>query len=128
MTYLLDTHTFLWFLESPSLLPLRTRELIENSALELAVSLVTPWEIAIKSATGKLDAEAILDDFDAIVERARLTLLVPTVAQVIRSGRLPAHHRDPFDRLLAAQAMEPGWTLLSKDAVFDAYGVRRLWA
>jgi PIN domain nuclease of toxin-antitoxin system len=128
MTYLLDTHTLLWFLEMPVKLPVRTRDLIENPASDLAVSLVTPWEIAIKVAAGKLDAEAILNDFDSIMERGRFDLLLPTVAQVIRSSRLPRHHRDPFDRLLAAQTMEPGWTLLSKDAVFDTYGVKRLWA
>jgi PIN domain nuclease of toxin-antitoxin system len=128
MTYLLDTHTLLWFLWTPAMLPVRTRELIENPGSALAVSLVTPWEIAIKVASGKLDAEEILEDFDSIMERGRFHLLMPTVAQVIRSSRLPRHHRDPFDRLLAAQTMELGWTLLSKDAVFDNYGVKRQWA
>jgi PIN domain nuclease of toxin-antitoxin system len=128
MTYLLDTHTLLWFLWTPAMLPARTRELIENSTSDLAVSLVTPWEIAIKTATGKLKADEILDDFDSIMERGRFHLLVPTAAQVIRSSRLPWHHRDPFDRLLAAQTMELGWTLLSKDAVFDTYGAKRIWA
>jgi PIN domain nuclease of toxin-antitoxin system len=128
MTYLLDTHTFLWFLESPALLPARTRELIENPASALAVSLVTPWEIALKVASGKLDAAGVLDDFDSIMERGRFNLLLPTVVQVILSSRLPRHHRDPFDRLLAAQTMELGCALLSKDATFDAYGVKRVWA
>jgi PIN domain nuclease of toxin-antitoxin system len=128
MTYLLDTHTLLWFLLAPERLSVRTRDLIENPASKLVVSLVTPWEIALKVAVGKLEAGEILDDFDAIMERGRFTLLLPTVAQVIRSSRLLLHHRDPFDRLLAAQAMDLGWTILSKDASFDAYGVKRLWA
>jgi len=107
---------------------MRTRKLIEKPDSDLAVSLVTPWEIALKAAAGKLDAEEILDDFDSILQRGRFNLLLPTVAQVIRSSRMPMHHRDPFDRLLAAQAMELGWTLLSNDVVFDAYGVKRVWA
>ena len=128
MTYLLDTHTLIWFLRSPQALPARVRGLIEDEATTLAVSLATPWEMSIGTSIGKLDAEDILADFESIVARARFNVLVPTVAQVIASGRLPWFHRDPFDRLLVAQAMELGWSLLSKDVVFDAYGVRRIWS
>jgi PIN domain nuclease of toxin-antitoxin system len=128
MTYLLDTHTLIWFLRSPASLPTGIRKLIEDPASTLAVSLATPWEMSIKTSIGRLDAGDIVDDFESIMTRGRFNLLVPTVVQVIRSGRLPWYHRDPFDRLLAAQTLELGWSLLSKDAVFDAYGVRRLWS
>lgn len=128
MTYLLDTHTLIWFLRSPQALPARVRGLIEDEATTLVVSLATPWEMSIKTSIGKLDAEDILADFESIVARARFNVLAPTIAQVIASGRLPWFHRDPFDRLLVAQAMELGWSLLSKDVVFDAYGVRRIWS
>jgi PIN domain nuclease of toxin-antitoxin system len=128
MTYLLDTHTLIWFLRSPASLPTGIRKLIEDPASTLAVSLATPWEMSIKTSIGRLDAADIVDDFESIMTRGRFNLLVPTVVQVIRSGRLPWYHRDPFDRLLAAQTLELGWSLLSKDAVFDAYGVRRLWS
>jgi PIN domain nuclease of toxin-antitoxin system len=127
MTYLLDTHTLIWFLRRPVILPTTIRGLIEDPASTLAVSLATPWEMSIKTSIGRLDAADIVDDFESIMTRGRFNLLVPTVMQVIRSGRLPWYHRDPFDRLLAAQALELGWSLLSKDAIFDAYGVRRLW-
>jgi PIN domain nuclease of toxin-antitoxin system len=128
MTYLLDTHTLIWFLRSPQALPPRVRGLIEDETTTLAVSLATPWEMSIKTSIGKLDGEDILADFESIVARARFNVLFPTVAQTIASGRLPWFHRDPFDRLLVAQAMELGWSLLSKDVVFDAYGVRRIWS
>jgi PIN domain nuclease of toxin-antitoxin system len=128
MTYLLDTHTLIWFLRSPAALPVAVRGLIEDSASTLAISLATPWEMAIKTSIGRLDAEDILADFDSIMVRGRFNLLAPTVAQVIRSGRLPWYHRDPFDRLMAIQTLELGWSLLSKDVVFDAYGVRRVWS
>lgn len=128
MTYLLDTHTLIWFLRRPAALPASIRELIEDSESTLAISLATPWEMSIKTSIGKLDAGDIVEDFESIMARGRFNLLVPTVSQVIRSGRLPWYHRDPFDRLLAAQTLELGWSLLSKDTVFDAYGVRRLWS
>jgi PIN domain nuclease of toxin-antitoxin system len=127
MTYLLDTHTLLWFLRSPDGLPKMVRELLEDPATTLAVSIVTPWEISIKNNTGRINAQDILDDFDSILIRGRFNLLGASLSQVIQSGRLPLFHRDPFDRLLAAQSLDLGWTLLSKDAIFDAYGARRLW-
>src|ERR1700744_1207368 len=127
MTYLLDTHTLIWFLRSPAGLPAMVRKIIENSSSTLAISLATPWEMSIKTSIGRLDAADIVDDFESILARGRFHLQVPTVTHVIRSGRLPWIHRDPFDRLIAVQALELGWSLLSKDSVFDAYGVRRLW-
>jgi len=126
MTYLLDTDTLLCFLRSPSSLPQQIRELIEADST-LAISLATPWEISIKTGIGRLDAKDILNDFESILIRGHFNLVTPTVSQVIGSGRMPHYHRDPFDRLLAAQSLDLGWTLLSKDKVFDAYGVRRLW-
>ena len=127
MTYLLDTHTFLWFLRKPSSLPSRVRKLVESSSTTLAVSLATPWEISIKTSAGKLDAADIVKDFESILMHGRFNLTMPTLAQVVRSGSLPWYHRDPFDRLIAAQTLELGWSLLSKDLIFDAYGVRRIW-
>lgn len=127
MTYLLDTHTLLWFLRVPVSLPRRVRSLLEDPATTLAVSLATPWEVSIKTSAGRLDAADIVKDFDSILMRGRFNLLMPTLAQVVHSGSLPWFHRDPFDRLIAAQALELGWSLLSKDVIFDAYGVRRIW-
>ena len=85
-------------------------------------------EISIKTSAGKLDAADILKDFETILTGGRFNLLMPTLAQVVHSGGLPWYHRDPFDRLIAAQTLELGWSLLSKDVIFDAYGVRRIWA
>jgi PIN domain nuclease of toxin-antitoxin system len=127
MTYLLDTHTLIWFLRVPASLPARVRNLIEDRATTLAVSLATPWEISIKTSAGRLDAADILKDIESILTRGRFNLLMPTLAQVVHSGNLPWYHRDPFDRLIATQTLELGWSLLSKDVIFDAYGVRRIW-
>jgi len=121
MTYLLDTHTLIWFLRIPASLPARVRSLIEDRATTLAVSLATPWEISIKTSAGGLDAADILNDVESILSRGRLNLLTPTLAQVVHSGSLPWYHRDPSDRLIASQAIVLGWSLLSK-----GYDLRRL--
>jgi PIN domain nuclease of toxin-antitoxin system len=127
MTYLLDTHTFLWLLGAPEMLPAKVRKIAEDPSAVLALSIVTPWEMAIKTAVGKLDAADILDDFEAVAARGRFSILETEARQVIRSGRLPLHHRDPFDRLLAAQALELRIPIVSRERVFDLYGVKRVW-
>lgn len=127
MTFLLDTHTLLWALKSPESLPSQVDNILNDSSAVLLVSVVTPWEIAIKVAIGKLDAAHLLDDFEGFMLHGRYTLLETLVPHVIASGRLPLHHRDPFDRLLAAQALELRIPLLSRDRVFDLYGVKRIW-
>jgi PIN domain nuclease of toxin-antitoxin system len=83
--------------------------------------------MAIKVTSGKLKVADILDNFESVATRGRFTLLETTVQQAIRSGRLPLHHRDPFDRLLAAQALELRIPIVSQDKIFDRYGVQRIW-
>jgi PIN domain nuclease of toxin-antitoxin system len=127
MTYLLDTHILLWMLGDPDILPSRVQSITEDDSAILFLSIATPWEIAIKTASGKLNAVRILDDFEAVTTRGRFTILETTVRQVIRAGMLPSHHRDPFDRLLAAQALDLRVPIVSQDRVFDLYGVKRIW-
>jgi PIN domain nuclease of toxin-antitoxin system len=127
MTYLLDTHTFLWLLREPEILPAQVMQIASDRSQALVLSLATPWEMAIKVSAGKLDAAEILDRFELVASRAGFSILDTTIRQVIRSGRLPIHHKDPFDRLLAAQALELRIPLLSRDTVFDLYGVKRIW-
>jgi PIN domain nuclease of toxin-antitoxin system len=127
MTYLLDTHTFLWLLREPETLPDQVQRIARNRSETLALSLVTPWEMAIKVAIGKLDGAEILDHFERVVRLAGYSVLETTVRQVIDSGLLPLHHKDPFDRLLIAQAMDLRIPLLSADTDFDLYGVKRIW-
>lgn len=128
MTYLLDTHVFLWLLRAPEVLPAAVREVAANRSPTLVLSAVTPWEMAIKQTTGKLNAAEILDNFERVTAQAGFSILETTIQQVIRGGRLPLHHNDPFDRLLAAQALDLRIPLISNDRVFDLYGVKRIWA
>jgi PIN domain nuclease of toxin-antitoxin system len=127
MTFLLDTHTFLWLLREPEKLPSSVRAIAEEPSNALALSVVTPWEMAIKANLGKLDACEILDNFERLVALAGYSILETTIDHVIRGGRLPLHHRDLFDRLLAAQALELRLPLVSGNEAFDWYGVHRIW-
>jgi PIN domain nuclease of toxin-antitoxin system len=127
MRYLLDSHTLLWTLEAPRKLSGVVRRIIEDPASVLLLSIATPWELAIKTNTGKLDAGKILEKFDLFTSSGSYEMLQTTVNEVIRAGTLPLHHRDPFDRLLAAQALDLGIPIVSRDKIFDLYGVKRIW-
>jgi PIN domain nuclease of toxin-antitoxin system len=100
------------------------RKALTASTHAAVVSAVTVWEIAIKRELGKLDAP---DDLLDRLEAARVPLLSISAHHADRAGRLPAHHRDPFDRLLVAQALTEGAALVSADEVLGAYGVKRVW-
>jgi PIN domain nuclease of toxin-antitoxin system len=127
MTYLLDTHAFIWILNTPEVLPEVVQSIAGDRSATLLVSIATPWEMAIKVASGKLDAADILDDFGEALNRGGFTVLETAFRHVIRGGLLPLHHHDPFDRLLAAQALELRVPVISRDRVFDLYGVKRIW-
>ena len=127
MTFLLDTPTFMWLLRAPENLPSPVRVIAAEPSNALVLSIVTPWEMAVKANLGKLDAGGILDNFERLVAPAGYSILETTTWHVIRGGRLPLHHKDPFDRLLAAQALELQLPLLSGNEAFDWYGVHRIW-
>ena len=92
------------------------------------VSSVTPWELAVKVGLGKLRLPYSLgEDFDATLESLGFELLPLSRAALERTARLPDYHRDPFDRLLLAEALEHSATLVSRNEIFDAYGVKRVW-
>ncbi len=128
MKLLLDTHTLLWFIAGSASLSAYTRSLIEDAANEKFVSIVSIWETAIKVSIGKMSLSAPFDVlFPHQLEVNGFELLPIKVEHTSVVTTLPFHHRDPFDRLLIAQAIEEKLTLLSVDNVFDDYGVTRLW-
>jgi PIN domain nuclease of toxin-antitoxin system len=128
MRYLLDSHTLMWALQSPGKLSGAARRIIEDPSSGLLLSIATPWELAIKSNLGKLDAGKILQKFDQLTSSGSYQVLDTKVSHVIQAGMLPHHHRDPFDRLIAAQALELRLPIVSRDRVFDLYGVTRIWS
>jgi PIN domain nuclease of toxin-antitoxin system len=126
--YLLDTCTFLWLGQSPARLSAESARLIDLPEHEFFVSDVSVWEVALKHSTGKLplpDAPRVwVAEKFAHHQLQRLPL---THAAIFRSGELPRAHADPFDRLLAAQALEEQMTLLSPDVPLSLLGAARVW-
>lgn len=128
MKLLLDTHTLLWFIAGSASLSSPARALIEDVEHEKFVSIVSIWETAIKVSLAKMSLTAPFDIlFPHQLEVNGFELLPVKVKHTSVVATLPFHHRDPFDRLLIAQAIEEKMTLLSVDTVFDDYGVTRLW-
>lgn len=128
MKLLLDTHTLLWFIAGSASLSAYARSLIEDAANEKFVSIVSIWETAIKVNIGKMSSSAPFDVlFPHQLEVNGFELLPAKVEHTSVVTTLPFHHRDPFDRLLIAQAIAEKLTLVSADEVFDDYGVTRLW-
>jgi PIN domain nuclease of toxin-antitoxin system len=125
---LLDTHTLLWATLSPSFLSRRASTIIADELNVILVSAASAWEIATKVRLGKLPgAETLEREFLAVMDRAGYTLLAIDVESALRAGRLIAGHRDPFDRMIAAQALASDIPILSTDSRLDTFGVRRIW-
>jgi PIN domain nuclease of toxin-antitoxin system len=126
MTVLLDTQAFLWWLADDARLSKRARrEIASNACL---VSVASCWELAIKASLGRLEVPRPIDRFvQEQLEVNGFSLLPVALEHVSAVTDLPFHHRDPFDRLLAAQARREELAIVSSDPVFRRYGVRRIW-
>jgi PIN domain nuclease of toxin-antitoxin system len=128
MRLLLDTHAFLWWVHDARELSRRARAMIADPDNECLVSLASCWEMAIKLSLGKLELPTALERFvPEQLAANRFRQLAIGFRHVCRVAGLPFHHRDPFDRLLAAQAIEERLAVVSADAVFRRYGVQRVW-
>lgn len=127
MKLLLDTHTFLWFIDDNPRLSARAKSLLE-SEVDLLLSVGSLWELAIKVGIGKLTLAQPYDIFVPQQLRANDIEILPiSLAHLGVFSTLPFHHRDPFDRLLIAQAMVENLPVVSIDTAFDAYSIKRLW-
>ena len=124
---LLDTHTLLWFLEDDSRLPLTLRSQIENSD-SVFTSIISIWEIAIKQSINKLALKFEFQDLPNVLDELEIRVLPLTFADAAQYRSLPLHHRDPFDRMLIAQAITNSLAIASADPAFDAYPIQRMWA
>ena len=119
MRLLLDTHALLWWLADEGLIP-QAREAIADPANLVAVSAASAWEISIKKALGKLSAP---DDLEQQVQTSGFIPLPITIAHALAAGQLSRHHEDPFDRMLVAQAIAEGMTIVTRDKRFEDYDV-----
>ena len=113
---LLDTHTLLWLVSTPDQVSAAAREQIADSTREVMVSAVSAWEIAIKTRLGRLDGEPLLSAWPDIMAAMAVTELAIEGADAILAGRLAWNHRDPFDRMIVAQAARRGLTIATRDA------------
>ena len=128
MNLLLDTHAFLWFCQNDFARSATAKTLIENPANRKLLSIASCLEIAIKSGLGKLKlGEPSATYIPAALARTGFELLPIAVVHATGVEVLPLHHRDPFDRLLVAQAIAEGIPIVSSDSLLDPYGVTRLW-
>jgi PIN domain nuclease of toxin-antitoxin system len=126
MSYLLDTHTLIWFLENDPRLPSSTRITIETTST-LFISIVSLWEIAIKANIGKLTLTFPFKTIAPSLTATGITQLPITFNDLEIYLSLPLHHRDPFDRLLVAQTIGYSLIFISQDPQMDAYPIQRLW-
>jgi PIN domain nuclease of toxin-antitoxin system len=126
MRVLVDTCAFLWWATGDQRLSRRALEVLENPESDLVFSVASAWEIALK-----MDRLGVVEDFDMLLDRAtrilQLSIMAVDVRHVIASARLPFHHRDPFDRVLIAQALMEGIPILTGDVGMARYPVRVIW-
>jgi PIN domain nuclease of toxin-antitoxin system len=125
---LLDTHALLWWLSDDPALTRTARKFIADTRNSLAVSAASAWEIATKVRLGRLPTAAdLVSDFTGYVEREGFVLLAISAEHGIRAGLLPGPHKDPFDRMLMAQAQAENIPIISNEAAFATYGIRCIW-
>jgi PIN domain nuclease of toxin-antitoxin system len=125
---LLDTHALLWWLTDDPKLPVRVGGWIDDQANEIAVSPISGYELRFKSQKGLLPGgDRLAAEIGRMAALAGFAILSLTLEHAIVAGGLPLPHRDPFDRLLAAQALTDGYTMLSADLAFEALGAPRIW-
>jgi PIN domain nuclease of toxin-antitoxin system len=125
---LLDTHALLWWLiKSPSL-PISAQNLLKNRNHTVLVSAASAWEMATKLRLGKLDVAAdVVKNFVVHLAHERFQVIAVSVEHGISAGLLPGLHKDPFDRMLIAQALAENIPIVSNDRALEGYGVERLW-
>lgn len=128
MKTLLDSHALIWSTVEPDRLSKNARQFFTKPGQELIVSIASLWEITIKMANGKLTSlGASIEDLIAALRTRRVELLPIRTSHLIRLQSLPYHHRDPFDRLLVAQAIEENLAILTDDAHIRLYPVKAVW-
>jgi PIN domain nuclease of toxin-antitoxin system len=128
MKYLIDTHVLLWWLFADERLSTRADAVLRDPRNKIVVSSATAWEIAIKHRAGRLDSAApLVADYAGWVARARFEELPITSTHAVRAGSWGVAHRDPFDRMLAAQAETERVRLVTRDPAFEAFPVDTIW-
>lgn len=127
MAFLLDTHTFLWFVSGDKQLPLSIKEKIKDIDQSCFLSAASLWEITIKEQLGKLKLGISLKELFNYIERNQIEVVPISFEHLLALSKLPSFHNDPFDRLIIAQAIAENFTVLTKDGGFKKYKVKQQW-
>jgi PIN domain nuclease of toxin-antitoxin system len=131
MKYLIDTHVFIWFIQNSPNLTTSNRKIIEDADNEIIISVASLWEISIKNSIGKLKLIKGFSSMANYLKNNLIEILPITFAHTLENNELPFYHRDPFDRIIAAQAIVENIDFISADAAFDDYfsgnSIKRIW-
>jgi len=127
MNLLLDTHAFVWFMDGDKKLGTKAKKEIEDSDNQIILSIASLWEMSIKISIGKLELEKPFEDVISYVREKGIEVLSINFEHTLLVSKLDFHHKDPFDRLIIAQAKIENLTIVSKDKLFDDYDIKRLW-
>ena len=127
MAFLLDTHTFMWFLEDDKSLPSKSRNAIKDINNKCFLSIGCIWELAIKYSIGKLTTKTSFSEIGKLIVENDIELLSISIEHLAQVLTLPFHHRDPFDRLIIAQSMVENLQIITKDKDFKSYGIDVFW-
>jgi PIN domain nuclease of toxin-antitoxin system len=127
MNLLLDTHSFIWFIDGSENLSATARREIENPMNKVFVSIASLWEIAIKTSIKKLSLKNSFSNVFKLIEKNGFTIMPVEFSHTKIVSKLKYFHRDPFDRMLIAQAKSEKMTIVGKDELFDKYKVKRIW-
>ncbi len=128
MRLLLDTHTLFWSVEDPAKVSAAAMAAMQPLGNDVLLSAATVWELAIKVGLGKITLSLPYRQWmEKVVTDLKLNILPVTIEYAERQSTLPPHHKDPFDRLMIAQALVEGIPIVSADVAFDAYGITRIW-
>ncbi|WRH65442.1 MAG: type II toxin-antitoxin system VapC family toxin [Planktothrix sp. GU0601_MAG3] len=127
MNILLDTHTFLWYFQDSEELSYKAAEILEDPNNTLCLSIASLWEMSIKINLGKLRLQNSFSELEGVLQQLKIEVLSITFSDTECYLNLPLHHRDPFDRILVAQAINHSLILISRDSAFDYYPIQRIW-
>ena len=127
MAYLLDTHAILWFMAGDELLPIKSKNLIQDFHNVCFVSIASLWEITIKIQKEKLKLDFPLAHFFDYLASNQIEIIGINQEHLLYLLSLPPHHADPFDRMIISQAFVDDMTVITKDSIFEEYGVKVLW-
>ena len=127
MSFLIDTHAFLWYIQASDQLSPKAADILEDPNQKLYFSIASLWEISIKMGLGKLKLDNSFHELEALLSRLSIEILPITFADTETYFSLSLHHRDPFDRMLITQVMNRSLSIITADSAFDAYAIDRVW-